>query len=84
MGFGPALPRFAPAIQTLRERNEVTIDNAVGDAFKVRRARIEITRTTGQTLTTGTDEGAYSSVVWDLPEGTVGSPIEMELRVRRP
>ena len=73
------------ALDGLMESNGVSIANsAPPDAFKVRRARIEIVNTDGKGFATGTDTGAYTSVAWDFQEGKVGSPIELELRFRRP
>ncbi len=74
----------AEALAALSERNQVVIENsAPPDAFKVRRARIEIENEDGERFVTATDQGAYTSVGWKYAEGTVGSPIRIELTVTR-
>lgn len=80
-----ALPLPPAALDKLMTHNEVTIANSVPpDAFKVRRARLEIENTAGQTFTSETDAGAHTSCSWDLAEGTVGSPIRIHLSFRPP
>jgi len=76
-----ALALTPEALASLRQRNEVTIENSEPpDAFKVRRARIEVENTEGRRFDTDTDNAAYTSVGWEFAEGTVGSPIRIELR----
>ena len=74
----------ADAVAALSQQVRVAIENSTPpDAFKVRRARIEITNDAGGQFTTATDEGAYTSVGWDHAEGVVGSPIRIELAFAR-
>ena len=75
----------ADALESLMTRNEVVIENSQPpDAFKVRRARIQIENTEGDEFVTETEEGAYTSVGWKFAEGKVGSPIRFSLQFRRP
>ncbi len=74
----------AEAVAALSQQVRVVIENSTPpDAFKVRRARIEITNEQGEQFATVTDEGAYTSVGWDYAEGVVGSPIRIELTFAR-
>ncbi len=80
-----SLPLTPAALDGLTVGNQVVIQNSDPiDAFKVRRARLEIRNTQGQTFATATDEGAHTSCNWEFAEGTVGSPITIELRFARP
>jgi hypothetical protein len=80
-----ALELTPDALATLSEENEVLIANSdPPDAFKVRRARIEIVNAEGKRFVTATDEGAYTSVGWEFAEGQVGSPIQITLRFGPP
>ncbi len=74
----------AEALTALSQQVRVVIENSnPPDAFKVRRARIEITNDAGERFATVTDEGAYTSVGWEFAEGVVGSPIRIELTFAR-
>jgi len=74
----------ADAVAALSQQVRVVIANSTPpDAFKVRRARIEITNDAGERFATMTDEGAYTSVGWEFAEGVVGSPIRIELTFAR-
>lgn len=78
-----ALDLTADALASLSDENEVVIENSdPPDAFKVRRARIEVVNTKGQRIITATEEGAYTSVGWEFAEGKVGSPIRFVLRFK--
>lgn len=69
------------ALDALMARNELVIENSnPPDAFKVRRARLEMTNTAGQKWVSDVDAGPYTSVGWEFAEGKVGSPIRMVLR----
>ena len=72
-------------LESLMARNEVVIENSQpADAFKVRRARIEIENTEGRKFVSETEPSAYTSVGWKFAEGKVGSPIRFRLHFRRP
>lgn len=79
------MPLTPEALAALLEQNTVEIANSEPpDAFKVRRARLEIVNSAGMKLVTDTDPGAHTSVGWEFAEGTVGSPIRITLTFRRP
>ena len=69
------------ALEALGEVNEVVTENSIPpDAFKVRRARLEVENTEGRKFVSATVEGAYTSTGWTYEEGTIGSPIRIKLK----
>lgn len=78
-----ALPLTAEALAHLQTNNLVQIENsAPADAFKVRRARLEIVNTERQAFAAKVDEGVYTSCGWEFAEGVIGSPITLRLVFR--
>jgi hypothetical protein len=74
----------AAALKALGEINEVVIENSVPpDAFKVRRARLEVVNTAGSKYVSETKEEAYASMEWKYAEGRIGSPIRFNLSFGR-
>lgn len=74
-GFGDswhavALPLPEAAVKALAAQNAITIDNKVGDAFKVRNLRLVLTLRGGLQAVSQTDTGAYTGWVdWPYGEG---------------
>lgn len=72
------------ALSHLQYKNIVKIENSLPeDAFKIRRARIEIINTEGKIWRSQTDEMSYTSCNWEFAEGKIGSPIVLELSFAR-
>ena len=81
-----ALP--ADALKAIAEHNEITIDNKVGDAFKVRNFRLLLTMRGGILAVSQTDAGTYTGWTdWLYGEGkqfAAGEPmagIRVDLRI---
>ncbi len=76
---GRALRLTPAALRTLREANQVTIDNAVGDSFKVRNLRLKLLMRGGITVVSSVDGETYTGGAdWAHAEGrkfTAGQPL---------
>ena len=67
---GKVMPIPVEAIKALRQHNEISIDNKVGDAFKVRNLRLELRMRGGGTVASTTDAGVYTGGAgWSYAEG---------------
>jgi hypothetical protein len=65
------LPLPPAALARLAARNEVRIENTVGDAFKMRNFQLRLRRDDGLLIVSEVDRQAYTSCGWDLAEGKV-------------
>jgi hypothetical protein len=63
------LPLTPDALAALREDNEVRIENAVGDAFKVRNFQLRLQGAVG--LVSEMNSGVFTSCGWEYQEGKV-------------
>jgi hypothetical protein len=63
------MPLTPESLATLREENEVRIENRVGDAFKVRSFQLRLQGPVG--LISETNPGVFTSCGWDHAEGKV-------------
>jgi len=70
--WGPAELTLPPAaLATLGQRNEVRIENTVGDAFKVRNFQLRLRRDDGVQIVSPAQSQAYTSCGWEFAEGKV-------------
>lgn len=70
--WGPAELALSPAVlATLKEINEVRIENKPGDAFKVRNFQLRLRCADGQWIVSHLNSQAYTSCGWEFAEGQV-------------
>jgi len=70
--WGPAELALPPAVlATLKEINEVRIENKPGDAFKVRNFQLRLRCANGQWIVSQLNSQAYTSCGWEFAEGHV-------------
>lgn len=76
---GTVIPLSPEAIRALRPHNEVTIDNRVGDSFKVRNVRLHLHMRGGKTVVSAVDTHVYTGGTgWLYGEGKqfpLGQPL---------
>ena len=78
------IPLPPAALELLGYTNHVVIKNSrPRDAFKLRKLHVRLKVKGGDTVVSQIDPGAYTSVSWKYAEGTIGCPMEVEVRFPR-
>ena len=90
---GTAIPLTPDAIRSLRPHNEITIDNRVGDAFKIRNIRLRLRMQSGETVVSTVDTRVFTGGTgWLYGEGKqfplgqplTGIPVDIPVRANHP
>lgn len=90
---GTTIPLTPDAIRSLRPHNEITIDNRVGDAFKIRNIRLRLHMQSGETVVSTVDARVFTGGTgWLYGEGKqfplgqplTGIPVDIPVRANHP
>lgn len=84
--WGPAEMAIPPeALKTLRQHNELRIENRGGDAFKIARFRLRLTLADGVQALSELNPGVFSSMSgWDFAEGAIFEKGQLRTQLRIP
>ncbi len=84
--WGPAEMAISPEVlKSLRQHNELGIENRPGDAFKIARFRLRLTLANGVQLLSEQNRGVFSSMSgWDYAEGAIFKKGQLQIQVQIP
>lgn len=84
--WGSAKMTLPPeALRSLRQHNELRIENRGGDAFKIARFRLRLTLADGVRFVSELNPGVFSSMSsWDFAEGTIFTKGQLRTQLQIP